>query len=138
MLHEPLVMWKIADRFTLDQPDSEICWRGFTTKIEFKYLRRGVGIHEELGVGQQLTCQKYEEASQRCWIVGYYAADKKRPVSKEHTRIFRPSALYRGAEPSLLIEEGYSLEGLWMKGMMILPGFDHIAIGQLIMDTHKP
>lgn len=130
-----LVLWKIADRFTLDQPDTEICWRGFTTKIEFKYLRKGVGIHDELGVGQQLTCQKYEEASQRCWVIAWAARDPKRLYSQEHTRIYRPSSLYKGAEPSL--EVGYSLEHLWMNGGMIIPLFNHHSIVELIKDTHK-
>lgn len=134
-LPRPLLIWKIADRFTLDQPDTELCWRGHTTKIEFKYCRKGVGIHEELGVGQQLTCQRYEEATQHCWIVAYYAADKKRLVSCEHTRVFRPSFLFNGAEPS--IEPGYSLERLWMNGGMLLPGYDHAAIVRLIKDTHQ-
>lgn len=134
-LPPPLVMWKVADRFTLDQPDLEICWRGQTTKIEFKYLRKGVGIHEELGAGQQMTCQRYEEATQRCWIVAYVAKDRNRLIADEHTQIYKPSALHCGALPP--IEEGYSLEHLWMNGGMMLPGFDHAAIVRLIKDTHS-
>lgn len=137
LLPPPLVMWKIADRFTLDQPDLELAWRGYTTKIEFKYLRKGVGIHEELGVGQQLTCQRYSEATSRCWVVAYTAKNWSATMPGEFTFVYWPPSLFHGAEPSLGLEAAYSLERLWLNGGMLLPGHNHAAIVQLIKDTHQ-
>ena len=135
--------WKICDRMTGGLPDLEVNWNGFTSKIEFKYLRRDEeNIHDKWEDGRQLvTCVKYERTTQRCWVVAFMAPSVKYRRTVEHTIIYRPSALLGEKQPrdpqcraSFTTRE---LPELWTQGVIRLEGYNHTGLTNLIRLTHS-
>lgn len=129
-------LYKIADRFTAGVPDLEVNWNFSTSKIEFKYLKPGEDVDEKFEPAQLATCVKYEKVTGRCWIVAYQHMHRKQQGAI--TLIYRPSYLLRPDQPRVLIEttERMNSRCLWSRGVLRFEGFDHVAVAQLIYQTH--
>lgn len=134
-------LWKIRDEVTAGQPDLEVAWGGHTTKIEFKLLKKDENIHDKWEDQRQLiACVRYEQQTQRCWVVAYRAA-YKRDERPETTLIYRPTTLLDRRIPSpwhVRTEDDYAQisHRLWTWGAIQCAGFDHRAVLTLIQQTH--
>jgi len=131
-----VLLYKIADRFTGGIPDLEVNFNLHTTKIEFKYLKPGETVDDKWEPTQLETCVKYEKTTGRCWIVAYQHMHRKQQGAI--TLIYRPSYLLRMEHPRVLIETTQRMDSrcLWSRGILRFEGFDHMAVAQLIYQTH--
>jgi len=134
-----VLLWKIADRFTLGKPDHEINWSGHTTKIEFKLLRNGEGIHDQLAPDQLVSCIEYENTTQKCWIVAWVEPVPRKDILA-HTLIFKPSVLYPDKQPRTMVRSKWNehtVLALWQEGVISFAGYNHDAVLNLIKATHR-
>jgi hypothetical protein len=134
------LLWKINDRLTGGRPDLEVAWRGHTSKIEFKLLKKDENIHQKWEDERQLvTCVKYERQTHHCWIVAYRMAAFERPNT---TLIYRPTKLLDRAipEPTFRHKREFVQTDclhLWDHGVLEFEGFAHGAIVRLLHFTHQ-
>lgn len=132
------LVWKIRDAATGGLPDLEVAWRGATTKIEFKMLRKGQTIHDTWEDARQLeTLQRYERATGRAFVVAWSPA--------EHcTSVYRPLALREGRVPllgpcqdSARVMTRDTYEQLYYIGGWRFQGVGPIPVVTLIQETHR-
>lgn len=135
-------LWKIHDEVTAGQPDLEINYKGFTTKIEFKVLKKDETIHDKWEDERQLiTCLRYEQTTTRCWVVAFKQHDRRFPKSEDETIIYRPSALLDRKIPEAVFIDRAPVAvdfcRLWDVGAIRFRGFNYDAIVALIRTTHQ-
>jgi len=132
-------LWKINDTVTGGQPDLEIAWNGHTTKIEFKVLKKDETVHDKWEDQRQLiTCVRYEQQTQRCWVVAFRNLDRRTDRDAE-TLIYRPTKLLNRALPTtdgFDDDNGKKYSVLWQRGVIRLQGINYLGVLNLIRNTH--
>jgi hypothetical protein len=127
------VIYKHADKFTAGIPDTSVTWRGTTSWLEFKLLRRPAdNVIKLLSKVQLHELVKLEHAG-HAWVIAFRA--------KPHqTLIYRPGALV-GLQDAPASREKTSIEGvrevLKWTGVAMFEGFNYNAIAALIHLTHE-
>jgi hypothetical protein len=83
------VVFKISDRFTTGIPDICVNWKGHTTWLEIKLLKKGGRLETCSPALQQLTMRNLHRESQGgAWYVVYDARGRQKAVT-----IYEPRAL---------------------------------------------
>ena len=138
-------VWKINSMTQGGLPDLEVAWRGHTTKIEFKLLKKAETVQTKWEDQRQLfTLKRYQEQTERAWVVAYRCASKKHGREDDDTLLYKPSALLNDALPEpdegvttyVLNHPARLSERLWTLGVVRLPGFNHQAVVELVRQTH--
>ena len=135
-LAPPVGLWKIHDNVTGGQPDLEVCWNEYTSKIEFKKLKGDETVHDKWEDERQLiTLVRYEETTRRGWVVCFAQRDRQH----RETLIYRPTRLLRGNLPTdgILFDYTQLALALWEKGVIRCEGFRQDVVARLIWQTHQ-
>ena len=111
------VVLKICDRFTKGIPDVVVTWRGYTTWLEIKLLKRGESLARCSDEMQQFMVTRLRGQSYgRAWYVVYDARAAKT------TSIYEPGALKSPNPDAYLTAHA--------------EGFAHRLVTDLLEQTH--
>ena len=125
-------LWKIRDITTGGQPDLEVAWNGHTTKLEFKVLKGDETVQDKWEDERQLvTLVRYEQQTQRAWLVAWRPKHKDFPAA---TYIYRPTALLGGKVPPA--KRCDTFYDLWNFGVAWWPEVRYDVVTDLIRTTH--
>jgi hypothetical protein len=110
------VIFKLSDRFTTGIPDICVNWKGHTTWLEIKLLKKGCRLETCSPALQRLTMVKLHQQTQgRAWYVIYDACGKQKAVN-----IYDPAAL------TVTEDEAYQHVHLTSTG------FDHVSVADFV------
>ena len=113
-------VWKVHDVSTKGRPDIVVTWRGFTTWLEVKLLRKGdsvEGCAKESPLQHRTMIQLQKQTYGRAWYVIYDLRDPK----DKATFLFQPTDVLAGQ----------------LYATHVGHGFNHALVAELIEQTHS-